>query len=93
MATRQPPPDRDVPEGFLAGASPVVESPEEEPARFFELDPDFPPAVTCPDCHEELDLFALVRRDGNGVEFSMGALTLGAAVDAANQHECSEEDR
>lgn len=69
----------------------IVESPAEEPARFFELDTDFPPSVRCPDCSEDLDLHALVRRHGNGAAFSIGGLTLGDVVDAANEHECSEE--
>jgi len=71
----------------------VTESPEMEPARFFELDPHFPPEVRCPDCGEALDLESLVRHHGNGAAFSIGGLTLGDAVDAANEHECSEEDQ
>ena len=71
----------------------VIGSPAEEPARFFELDPDSLPEVGCPDCGQSLDLDTLVRRhwDG-GPAFSIGGITLGDVVDAANEHECAEED-
>jgi hypothetical protein len=61
-------------------------------ARYFELDPESPPEVACPDCCEVLDLDGLIRRHGNGAAFSIGGLTLGDVVNAANQHKCSEED-
>lgn len=70
----------------------VVESPAEELARFFEFDPESPPEVACPDCYEVLDLDGLVRRHGNGAAFSIGGLTLGDVIDAANQHVCPDED-
>jgi hypothetical protein len=71
----------------------VIESPAEEPARYFELDVDFPPEITCPDCGEALDLDGRIRRhDRTGVAFSIGGLTLGDVVDAANAHECSEDE-
>jgi hypothetical protein len=71
----------------------IAESPAGEPARYFELDVDFPPSVQCPDCREDLDLYPLIRRhDRTGVPFSIGGLTLGDAIDAANAHKCSEGD-
>jgi hypothetical protein len=60
----------------------AVESPELEPARFFELDAVFPPEVTCPECGEGLDL------DGT----DGAALTLGDVIDAATEHECTFDD-
>jgi hypothetical protein len=71
----------------------IVTSPAEEPARHFDLDVDFPPEVTCPECGEALDLDSLIRRHARtGVPFSIGGLTLGDVVDAANAHECSEDE-
>jgi hypothetical protein len=70
----------------------IVTSPAEEPARHFEFDLESPPEVACPDCGEALDLDGLVRRHGNGAAFSIGGLTLGDVIDAANEHECPEED-
>jgi hypothetical protein len=74
-------------------AEAIATSPAEEPARFFELDVDFPPEVCCPDCRESLELDALIRRhDRTGVPFSIGGLTLGDVADAANAHECAGDE-
>lgn len=71
----------------------VVTSPDDEPARHFDLDVDFPPEVTCPECGEALELDSLIRRhDRTGVPFSIGGLTLGDVIDAANEHECAGEE-
>jgi hypothetical protein len=59
-------------------ASEVITSPAEEPARFFEIDPDTDVHIRCPECYRVLWLT------------SDEAPTLSDVINAANAHECSE---